>query len=226
MPVSTELQDVGHFVNSSLRLCVVSLLKRYASYAKEILHNAGAGESLDLAFHLAQCNGTQRIGAQVRFEMAILRSLDSIAAQTREIADAIILWLEEAGRGEMAGRAAAHKLPTDIARSTADASTVSVSEIDSLCHSLGIWSATPARKALILNPSADSGIPSGKHAEDMSREDLSHSRLTGLQQRVCELLVKNQQLRMALMAERADDQRDQFCLSAKAAQNREPAATE
>ena len=43
--------------------------------------------------------------------------------------------------------------------------------------------------------------------------DFTPARLVGLQQRVCELLAKNQQLRMALMAEKAESHCDQLTVS-------------
>src|SRR4051794_29459793 len=202
IPVSAELQDAGQFVNSLLRLCVLSLLNRDVRHAKAVLHSAGAGHSLDLSVYLTHHHRAQRTNAQVRFEVAIIRSLEGIADQTREIADSIILWLEETGRDNVTSGSAAQKPAHHTARLASGACRVIVSTTETACKAIASSGAISLRQAVLFNPSDDSCIPS---------EDFAQARLTGLQQRVCELLVKNQQLRMALMAERADTHHDHLC---------------
>lgn len=207
-PVSAELEDAGQLVNSLLRLCVLSLLNRNAGHAKEVLQNAGAGHSLDLAVYLAHHH---QPGARVRFERAIIRCLNGIADQAREIADAIILWLEEATREKVTSGRAVPKSAHYTARLSGGVCQVSVSATESSCKTLACSPAIPAREAFIARPSEDSGVPARSYAESVPTEEFTQARLMGLQQRVCELLVKNQQLRMALMAERADGRQDTLC---------------
>ena len=117
-PVSAELEDAGQFVNSLLRLCVLALLKTDVRHAKAVLENGGAGESLDLAVHFTHHQRNPRTSAQVRFELAVIRCLDKIAGQTREIADSIILWLEEIGQRDSASESAAPKPAHHVSRLT------------------------------------------------------------------------------------------------------------
>jgi phosphate transport system protein len=210
-PVTPELEDAGQFVNSLLRLCVLSLLKRDARHAQAVLHNSGAGESLDLAVHLTHHNVVRRNSAQVRFEQAIIHCLDGIAGQIREIADSIILWLEETGRGDPANGGAAPKPAYQSARLANAACAIPISATESSCKASGFWGAIALRQVFLLNPPDDCGVPSQGFSEAAPTEEFAQARLMGLQQRVCELLVKNQQLRMALMAERADSHQHQPC---------------
>jgi hypothetical protein len=215
IPVSAELEDAGQFVNSLLHLSFLSLLGRDVRHAKAVLHNAGAGHSLDLAVHLTHHHLAQRTCAQVRFELAIIRCLEGIAGQTREIADSIILWLEETGRGNVPSGSAGHQPVHHTARLTSGAGPVTVSATDSPCKAPVSLGAIPLRSALRLKPSDDCCIPSRGFAEAVPSEDFMQARLMGLQQRVCELLVKNEQLRMALTADRADGHRDHLCRTAR-----------
>jgi hypothetical protein len=208
-PVSAELEDAGQFVNSLLRLCMFSLLNRDVRHAKAVLHDAGAGQSLDLAVYLTDHHLAQRTSAQVRFEMGIMRCLDGIADQTREIADSIILWLEESGRETVTSGSAGHKPASLTARFANCVCQVTVSATDSSGKALVSSGANSPREALLLKPSDDGCVAARSLAEPAPAEDFTQARLTGLQQRVCELLVKNQQLRMALMAERADSGQNQ-----------------
>ena len=211
MPVSAELEGAGQFVNSLLRLCVLSLLNRDIRHAKAVLHNAGAGHSLDLALYLAHHHRAQRTSAQLRFELDIIRCLEGMAGQTREIADSIILWLEDSGRENVTGGSGVHKPEHQPVRLATGACRVIVSATDSACKALVSSGAIPSREALLLKPSDDGCLPSRSSADAVPTEEFTQARLTGLQQRVCELLVKNQQLRMALMAERADSHQERLC---------------
>jgi hypothetical protein len=185
-------------------------LKRDVRHAKAVLHNGGDGQSLDLAVHLTPHHLTQRSSAPVRFELDIIRCLDGIADQTREIADSIILWLEETGRGKVANEGTAQKAAHHTARLANGVCTVLVSETNSLCKAPGFWGAIPPRQAPRLSQPDGWGIPSRGFAVAVPTEDFTQARLIGLQERVCELLVKNQQLRMALMAETADSRHNQL----------------
>jgi hypothetical protein len=198
----------GQFVNSLLRLCVLSLLNRNARHENEVLHNARAGHSLDLAVYLAHHH---QPSAQVRFELAIIRCLNGIADQAREIADSIILWLEEDGQENVATVSGGHKPVHRIARLASSVCQVTVSLMDKPCKVLAASGTVPPRESLLLKPSEDGSVPLRGFAEVAHAEDFAQALLMGLQQRVCELLVKNQQLRMALMAERADSHHDHLC---------------
>jgi hypothetical protein len=194
-----------------LRLCVLSLLNKDVRHAKEVLHNAGAGPSLDLALYLAHHHRAQRTSAKVRFELDIIRCLEGMAGQTREIADSIILWLEDTGRENVNGGSALHKPAHQPVRLASGACRVIVSATDSACKALISSGAIPSCEAHFFKPSDDGCLPSRSSADAVSTEESTQDRLMGLQQRVCELLVKNQQLRMALMAERADSHQDILC---------------
>lgn len=211
IPISVELEEAGQFVNSLLRLCVLSLLNRDIRHAKAVLHNAGAGQSLDLALYLAHHHLAHRTSAQVRFELDIIRCLERMAGQTREIADSIILWLEDPGRENVIGGSAVHKPTHQPVGFASGACRVIVSPTDSACKALVSSGTVPSREALLLKPFDDGCLPSLNSADAIPTGELTQARLMGLQQRVCELLVKNQQLRMALMAERADSHRDILC---------------
>jgi len=207
VPVSAELEHAGQFVNSLLRLCVLSLLNRDIRHAREVLHNAGTGQSLDLAVYLTHRQWTQRATAQARFELDIIRSLDAIAGQTREFADSIILWLEEPGHGVAAGKNAMRK-PAHVAASDAFAVNIPLADCRSAVIASGATSSCTAQRAKLPKDDSASSLAT---KEDAPADEFNQARLMGLQQRVCELLVKNQQLRMALMADRADVQHDQLC---------------
>ena len=156
IPVTAELEDAGQFVNSLLRLCSLSLLKRDVRHAKAVLHNGGDGQSLDLAVHLTPHHLTQATSTQARFELAIIRCLDGIAGQTREIADSIILWLEEEiGQGNVGNEGAAHKTAGNTAKLASGVCTVLVSETKTPWKPLGLRSAIPLRPALRVNPPDD-----------------------------------------------------------------------
>jgi phosphate uptake regulator len=205
-PVSAELEEAGNFVNNLLRLCILSLLERDVRHAKAVLQNGNAAQSLDLAVYLAHRQDAPRISTHARFELALVRSLDEIAGQVREIADAFMQWHDEVERKEI--------VTNDAPNQTAEVAhrcKISVSKTDLPCKTLVFWSTLPPRNALRLNPPDNGCIPSRGFAEAVPTEDFTPARMMGLQQRVCELLVKNQQLRMALIAERADIHHDQLC---------------
>ena len=204
-PISPELLDAGNFVNSQLRLCILSLLKKDLRHAKAVLHNASAGQSFDLAVYLAHHDLAQRTNAHARFELALVRCLDGIAGQTREIADALLEWHDEIERRESAEQGAQHQT-TALAL---DAATFSSFQTPSSCKM--VVSTTSPRQASGLIPSDEGCFPPRSISRAVPVDDFTQARLTGLQQRVCELLVKNQQLRMALMAERTDSHQEQLC---------------
>ena len=205
-PVSAEVHDGGTFVNSLLCLCILSLVNRDVRHATKVLQNGDAGQSFDLAVYLAHHELAQRASTHARFELALIRYLDGIVGQVREIADALLQWHEEIEQrdfradGTRGQNARVPDLGTVLARGPAMP-----------CDPLRLPGMIPARQGPRLNPSVDSCSPSRMNAEAGSTEDLTPARLMGLQQRVCELLVKNQQLRMALMAERAEIHHDQPC---------------
>ena len=90
---SPALEEMGHLVNSLVRLCTVALFKEEVQHAKTVLQNDGTGQWFDLAAYQAHSDPTQRTSAQARFELAISKSLGQIAEQAHEIADAIAFLL-------------------------------------------------------------------------------------------------------------------------------------
>ena len=206
-PVSAELEEAGNFVYRLLHLCILSLLKGDVRHAKAVLQSGSDRQGFDLAVYLAHHDLAQRVSSHARFETALVRCLDGIAGQVREIADALLQWHGETVPGNLADDAA----PNQTAAFASEAGTVPAIETNTPCTALGFQRANPPRPADRLNPSGDVFIPWRGHADGAATEEFAQARLMGLQQRVCELLVKNQQLRMALIAERADSQHDQLC---------------
>jgi hypothetical protein len=147
----------------------------------------------------------------VRFELDNIRCLEEIAVQTREIADSIILWLEETGLETVTSGSAVRKPARHTDGLANGVCHVTVSATDSPCKALVSAGTIPPREALRLKPSDDGCVTSRGFAETVPTEEFTQARLMGLQQRVCELLVKNQQLRLALVAERADSHEDNLC---------------
>jgi len=145
--------------------------------------------------------------ADSRFVSATMR----IAGALEVAYDAATVWLDEIEQGNVTTGARAHKTAYDTARSSRASRTVPLSETNSPCKVVALWNATPPHQALRLNPADDFCNPSRDLCEAVPTEDFTPARLVGLQQRVCELLVKNQQLRMALMAEKAESHCDQLC---------------
>ena len=205
-PVSAELADAGYFINRLLRLCVLSLLKRDLRHAREFLNDGSAGQSFDLAVYLVHHDLAQRISPDARFELAVVRCLDAIAGQVREIADALLQSHEEIEGSEIAGKTT-HPHTVIVCRTT----VVPVSMTDVPGKAVSAVSAVSSRPAHAFEPgeevrvSSRSGDPAGRI------EDTAQARLMRLQQRVCELLIKNQQLRMALITEKAGSLHDQLC---------------
>ena len=206
LPVSAELEDAGNFVNGMLRLCILSLLKRDVCHARELLQNGGAGQSFDLGVLLAHHDLAQRTSPHARFELALVRCLDGIAGQIREMADALLQWHEAIERKDRSQDNASRQT-TALAHETA---TFKVCGTAAPGTSLRFLGATPSRQHHRSKPSDDCCIPPRGSAETGPTEDVTPARLMGLQQRVCELLVKNEQLRMALMAE-SKSRHDQLC---------------
>jgi phosphate uptake regulator len=92
--VSPAIEEMGQLVNCLVRLCIVALFNKQIQPAKTVLQNGGTGQRCDLAVYQCCRGPIQRTNAQVRFELAIHKSLDQIAEQTHEIADAITFWLD------------------------------------------------------------------------------------------------------------------------------------
>jgi len=92
--VSPAIEEMGQLVNCLVRLCIVALFNKQIQPAKTVLQSDGTGQWFDLAVYQWYRGPIQRTNAQVRLELAIHKSLDQIAEQTHEIADAITFWLD------------------------------------------------------------------------------------------------------------------------------------
>jgi phosphate uptake regulator len=92
--VSPAIEEMGQLVNCLVRLCIVALFNKQIQPAKTVLQSDGTGQWFDVAVYQLCRGPIQRTNAQVRFELAIHKSLDQIAEQTHEIADAITFWLD------------------------------------------------------------------------------------------------------------------------------------
>jgi phosphate uptake regulator len=92
--VSPAIEEMGQLVNCLVRLCIIALFNRQIKPAKTVLQIDGTGQWFDLAVYQSCRGPIQRTNAQARFELAIHKSLDQIAEQAHEIADAITFWLD------------------------------------------------------------------------------------------------------------------------------------
>jgi phosphate uptake regulator len=92
--VSPVIEEMGQLVNCLVRLCIVALFNKQIQSAKTVLQNDGTGQWFDLAVYQLCGGPIQRTNAQASIELAIHKSLDQIAEQAHEIADAITFWLD------------------------------------------------------------------------------------------------------------------------------------
>jgi len=88
-PPSPQLRELGHFVNSLVRLCTVALFKKEVRYAKGVLLDHRGRHQ----FKMTPCRTLYDLirtnEAQARLELAIAAALEQIAEQAYEIAQAL-----------------------------------------------------------------------------------------------------------------------------------------
>lgn len=204
---SSALEEMGRYVNSLVRLNTVALFKRDVKLAKEVLESYGRGQWSELATCLAQNDPTQQSSAESRFEVEIATSLSQIAEQAHEIADAITFWLEDRSWDDGKSDRAVHVSRESNSIRVDDRAEVTT---HSSPMQFTFRRTYPERESSEKNSRVVQGhsvlgrnaitlvdLHWGNPAEIFEEE--CQTRLTSLQNRICELLVTNQQLRMALM---------------------------
>jgi phosphate uptake regulator len=91
---SPELQDIGLFTNSQVRLYTVALFNREIHHAKQVLNNNTAAQRRGAALYRPLKDLAARATTLTPFELSTIRSLGQIVEQAHEISEAIIVWLE------------------------------------------------------------------------------------------------------------------------------------
>ena len=90
---SSEIREMGYFVNSLVRLCTVASFKKEVQHACTVLQEGPGRQWFNLALRDPHELRTQWTGPQTGFELTIIKSLGEIANRAYEIAEAITLWL-------------------------------------------------------------------------------------------------------------------------------------
>lgn len=90
---SAVLERKAQSVNAAMRLCTVALFERDACYARTVLRNH---ERFVQLFEVEnwEPNSDREVDPQRNFERTVARGLGEVAKQTRDIADALVFWLE------------------------------------------------------------------------------------------------------------------------------------
>jgi hypothetical protein len=85
-----SLEKLGEGVNASMRMCVISLFDKDAHHARAALRS----QEQSVQLYELGVSDPSPFGPQDEFERTVIRGLGAIAKQTREIADALLFWLE------------------------------------------------------------------------------------------------------------------------------------
>lgn len=96
-----DLITMGDVVNSLVRLCVVALFEESIEPAETVLRSDGIERLFATAFFDWYRTIDPRERTQASYELAVTKYLSRIAQQAHEIADAIVFWLEDPGRGSL-----------------------------------------------------------------------------------------------------------------------------
>ena len=90
-----ELVSMGDVVNRLMRLCVVSLFEESSGHAETVLRSEGVEGEFEMSF-FESLNTLDRsdIGEAV-YEIAIADNLSRMARELREVANAIMFWLND-----------------------------------------------------------------------------------------------------------------------------------
>jgi phosphate transport system protein len=90
---SSEMGDIGKFVNSLVRLCTIALFKKEIDHAHTVLLMNEGRRRFDLALCQAHNFTIQGTDPHSVAERAIIGCLAQIAEQAYEIAEAIAMWI-------------------------------------------------------------------------------------------------------------------------------------
>jgi phosphate uptake regulator len=93
-PGAVALEKVCFLVNRLMCLCIVALFKENGQHAETVLLNHDLPRLFEEASHDLRNDTTRQGSIPAALELAIANSLKQIARQTREIAEAIVFWLE------------------------------------------------------------------------------------------------------------------------------------
>jgi len=98
----TDFPWMGDGVNRLMECCAASLMDENSDPAYIVLSTEGMSRELVSLFHdwYGSKENTER--AQVRHVFAIARNLSQIVHQAREMADALVFWLEDENHGSFA----------------------------------------------------------------------------------------------------------------------------
>ena len=90
---SAVLARKAQDVNAAMRLCTVALFERDACHARTVLRNHERSAQL---FEVGNCELHSDCGVDPlhNFERTVARGLGEVAKQTRDIADALLFWIE------------------------------------------------------------------------------------------------------------------------------------
>jgi phosphate uptake regulator len=93
-PGAAALEKVCYLVNRLMCLCIVALFKKNGQHAETVLQNHDLARLFEQASHDLRNDTSGQTAIPAALELAIANSLKQIARQTREIAEAIVFWLE------------------------------------------------------------------------------------------------------------------------------------
>jgi hypothetical protein len=105
IPGCEALQKICHLVNRMMCLCIIALFKSEIQHAETVLQNQEAARLLEqaygvellsarISFYNLRDGVTRETSITAALELAIANSLKQIANQAREIAEAIVFWLQ------------------------------------------------------------------------------------------------------------------------------------
>ena len=90
-----ELVSMGDVVNRLMRLCVVALFKGDIDHAETVLRSEGVEGEFEISFFESLNTLDRSDIAEAVYEIAIADSLSRMAHELREVANAIMFWLND-----------------------------------------------------------------------------------------------------------------------------------
>ena len=90
-----ELVSMGDVVNRLMRLCVVSLFEESTGHAETVLRSEGVEGEFEISFFESLNTLDRSDIAEAVYEIAIADSLSRMAHELREVANAIMFWLND-----------------------------------------------------------------------------------------------------------------------------------
>jgi phosphate uptake regulator len=93
--ICKDLVSMGDVVNRLMRLCVVSLFEENTEHAEVVLRSEGVQGEFEIGF-FESLNALDRSDiAEAVYEIAIADNLSRMARELREVANAIMFWLND-----------------------------------------------------------------------------------------------------------------------------------